>query len=98
MTKVMLDIKVADLLEQIQAVDKIIELHKSRKDIEIAQLSIKQYGLHRQEFINQLNAIFNKYSLNVNSLEYPKSKKLYKNEALVAEAVSEDILDYKKKR
>ena len=94
----MLDIKVADLLEQIQAVDKIIELHKSRKDIEIAQFSVKQYVLHKQEFINQLNAIFNKYSLNVNSLEHPKSTKLYKNEGLVAKTVSEDVVDYKKER
>jgi flagellar biosynthesis chaperone FliJ len=99
MKNIMLDRKVADLLEQIEAVNKMIDLHKSREDKAIALMSINQYVAHRQDFIDQLNTIFNKYALFVNPLDVSnvsKAKKLYKNEGLVTAAVAEDVVVYKK--
>jgi flagellar biosynthesis chaperone FliJ len=78
MNDIMLDIKVTDLLEQIEAVNKMIDLHKSREDKARALLSINQYVAHRQDFIDQLNTIFNKYALTINVLEIPITSKAYK--------------------
>jgi hypothetical protein len=99
MKNIMLDRKVADLLEQIERVNKMIDLHKSREDKAIALTSVNQYVAHRQDFIDQLNAIFNKYALFINSLDgsnVPNAKKLYNNESLVTAAVAEDVVLYKK--
>ena len=96
MKNIVLDIKVANLLEQIEAVNKMIDLHKSREDKAMALLSINQYVAHRQDFIDQLNAIFNKYSLSiVNSKPISSSNipKVYEVNSLVLEGVNEPKVD-----
>jgi hypothetical protein len=92
-------IKILDLLEQIEAVNRLLAMYAKEENDGIIASMIRQHSSHKQEFVDELNTIFNKYALTINALETPavsKAKKLYKNETLAVAAVAEDIVAYKK--
>ena len=89
---------VTDLFEQIQAVDRLLNMYAQEENDVVMASMIRQHSVRKQEFVDQLNVIFNKYALTINTLEKAiaiKAKKVYKNEALVA-AVAEEAVDYNK--
>ena len=85
-------ILVADLFEQIKLVDKMIVIHAQFKDDVVSASMIRQYSIKKQEFVDELNVIFNKYSLSiVNSkpIFSPTVSKEYEVDSLVLEGVNE---------
>jgi hypothetical protein len=98
MDKEILDIRVVYLLEQIQQVDKLIQLYVSKKHDVIAMSMLKQYTIRREEFVEQLNEVFNLFSLQLNSLESINgSKKSYASERLTYSFANEPISGYQTK-
>ena len=89
-------IRILDLLEQIQAVDKLLNMYaKEEKDAVVASM-IRQHSIRKQEFVDRLNLIFNKYSLSiVNSKPISSStvSKEYEVDSLVLEGVNEPKVD-----
>ena len=65
MNKDILEIKIVDLLEQAQGVDKLIALYGKQKNDAIAASMIQQYSVRKQEIVEQLNQIFKKFSLRI---------------------------------
>lgn len=91
MDKEMLSVRMIDLLEQIQEVDKIINVHKKSND-GLAIFMIKQYAIRREEFVEQLNEVFNQFSLQLTVVEPMNvSKKSYASEKLVYSFANEPI-------
>ena len=94
MDKEMLSVRMIDLLEQIQEVDKIINVHKESGD-SLSIFMIKQYMVRREEFVEQLNEMFNQFSLQLNSLESINgSKKSYASESLMYSFANEPVSGY----
>ena len=58
MKKAALKIKIVDLLEQAQGVDKLIALYDKQKNDAVAASMIQQYSVRKQEIVEQLNQIF----------------------------------------
>ena len=64
-SKKMQNIIIVDLLEQIQVADRRIAMYGSLDNDVVAELMIRQYSVMRQEFVDQLNPIFNKFAMSV---------------------------------
>lgn len=98
MSKEILDIRVVDLLEQIQEVDKLIHLYSVKANDIIAMSMIKQYSVRREEFVEQLNLVFNKFSLQLILLEpIGINRNKYAPEILMPSFAHEPLSDYKTK-
>ena len=96
MDKEMLDIRMVDLLEQIQEVDKLIQLYMSKTNDVIAMSMLKQYTVRREEFVEQLNEVFHQFSLQLTSLEpLNRAKKSYAPENLAFSYANEPVETYK---
>jgi glutamate synthase domain-containing protein 3 len=96
MDKEMLDIRMVDLLEQIQEVDKLIQLYVSKTHDVIAMSMLKQYTIRREEFVQQLNEVFSQFSLQLTAVEPMNvSKKSYTSEKLVYSLANEPVSTYK---
>lgn len=54
--------RVTDILEQVEGLNKMIELHKS--DLGSSSM-LAQYQYMRKEFIQELNTLLQEYQLNV---------------------------------
>ena len=63
--KKMQNIIIADLLEQVQRIDKLIAMYSSPPIDKVAEFMIKQNDVRRQAFVDQLNPIFNKFAMSV---------------------------------
>ena len=63
--KKMQNIIIADLLEQVQRIDKLIAMYSSPPIDKVAEFMIKQNDIRRQAFVDQLNPIFNKFAMSV---------------------------------
>lgn len=97
MDKEMLSVRIIDLLEQIQEVDKIINVHKTSNG-GLSIFMIKQYMIRREEFVEQLNAVFHQFSLKLHSLESINSpKKTYASEQLMYSFANEPVSGYQNK-
>ena len=91
-----ISIKILDLLEQIQAVDKLLNMYAKEENDAVMASMIRQHSIRKQEFVDQLNLIFNKYSLSiVNSKPISSSNipKVYEVNSLVLEGVNEPKVD-----
>ncbi len=87
--KKILGYKIADLLEQVYDINLLIQKHSMSNDKVIMSVN-QQFIEHRQDFIDQLNAIFNTYALSVASINPPiVEAKLYKKYEVEALALSE---------
>ena len=64
-SKEIVEIRIIDLLEQVQEVDKLIKNYSKDKQNPIAITMLKQYSVRRQDLVNVLDNIFKKYSLTV---------------------------------
>lgn len=85
-------IRIADLLQQIKSVDKIIQIHAEYKDDIVSASMIRQYSIRKQEFVDQLNLIFNKFSLSIvpsKPISSSNTPKEYEVNSLVLEGVNE---------
>jgi hypothetical protein len=95
MNKEIIDIRVVDLLEQIQEVDKLIHLHNSKPNDVIAISMRKQYTVRREEFVAQLNQVFNKFSLKLTLLEpISSTQKAYAPKELLHSFANEPVSAY----
>ena len=95
MDKQILSVRMIDLLEQIQEVDKIINVHKASND-RVSISMIKQYMVRREEFVEQLNEVFHQFSLQLTSLEpLNRAKKSYASESLAYSYANEPVETYK---
>jgi hypothetical protein len=92
MSRKILDIHIVDLLEQIQEVDKLIQLYVQKPNDVIAMSMVKQYTLRREEFVQKLNDVFTQFSLNLIRLEPIGSKKYASEE--VHSFANEPVSDY----
>lgn len=98
MNKEILDIRMVDLLEQIQEVDKLIHLYVSKTNDVIAMSMLKQYTVRREEFVEQLNEVFNQFSLRLTVLEpISVAKKAYTSERLMYSFANEPVSPYETK-
>jgi hypothetical protein len=85
-------IKILDLLEQIEAVDRLLAMYAKEENDGIMASMIRQHSIRKQEFVDKLNLIFNKYSLaivNSKPISSPTVSKEYEVDSLVLEGVSE---------
>jgi len=57
-------LRVADLLEQIQDVNRMIELHREDED----SFMIDQYRYRRNKFVKELGEILEEFEINLNDL------------------------------
>ena len=64
-SKEIVEIRIIDLLEQVQEVDKLIKNYSKDKQNPVAIAMLKQYNVRRQDLVNVLDKIFKKYSLTV---------------------------------
>lgn len=75
------DFRIVDLLEQVQRVDKLIAMYRTPPIDRVAELMIKQYSVRRQEFVDQLNEITQKFSMSIelhpNTQKRPSAPKKY---------------------
>jgi hypothetical protein len=98
MDREMIHIRIADLLDQIERIDRVIDVHKQNKNEAIAMSMVRQYSVGREEFVEQLNEIFKLFSLNVRTLErMPTSKKTYVHETLAVSVAHEPARVYGEK-
>lgn len=70
-----LDFRIVDLLEQVQALDKQIAMYRTIPIDKVSDSMIKQYSCMRQEFADQINAIFNKFSIYAEFKPHSQQKK-----------------------
>jgi hypothetical protein len=95
MSKKILDIHIVDLLEQIQEVDKLIQLYIKKPNDVIAMSMLKQYTARREEFVEQLNEVFTKFSLNLIRLDpIGITKGQYASETLMHSFANEPVSEY----
>ena len=59
------DFRIVDLLEQVQRVDKLIAMYRTPPIDRVAESMILQYSVRRQEFVDQLNEITQKFSMSI---------------------------------
>ena len=64
-SKEIVEIRIIDLLEQVQEVDKLIKNYSKDKHNPVAIAMLKQYSIRRHDLVNLLDKIFKKYSLTV---------------------------------
>jgi acetolactate synthase small subunit len=95
MNKEIIDVNVVDLLEQIQEIDKLIHVHNSKPNDLVGIFMAKQYTVRREEFVAQLNQVFNKFSLTITLLEpIGISEKAYAPKELLHSFANEPVSAY----
>jgi hypothetical protein len=88
------DIRIADLLEQIQEIDKLIHLYQTKANDRASIFMIKQYTARREEFVAQLNEVFTQFSLNLTQLDPIGIKREYASEIETYSFANEPVSDY----
>ena len=89
------DIRIADLLEQIQEIDKLIHLYNTKTNDRASIFMIKQYTARREEFVEQLNQVFTKFSLNLIRLDpIGITKGQYASETVMHSFANEPVSEY----
>jgi hypothetical protein len=95
MTKEVINIHIAEVLERIESVERLINMYKQSTNDVVAISMVKQYSIRKEEFVERLNNLRNKAS----KLErIPVQKKAYKYEPLVASVAHEGERPYGKKK
>jgi hypothetical protein len=84
--------RIVDLMHQVELVDDLIQKHLAVDDA-VSSFMVKQYYYRREEFIDQLNEIFQKYNLSVAHIHPfipdPKPYKIHEEESLAMSMVAE---------
>jgi hypothetical protein len=91
--------RIVDLMQQVELVDDLIQKHLAVDDVLVHHIT-KQYYFRRQEFIDQLNDIFQKYNLSVAHMHpfIPDPKPyIIQEEALEMSMVAESKAEIHKK-
>ena len=88
------DIRIADLLEQIQEIDKLIRLYQTKANDRASIFMVKQYTTRREEFVEQLNEVFSQFSLNLIRLEPMGIKNQYAPEIEMHSFANEPVSEY----
>jgi predicted flap endonuclease-1-like 5' DNA nuclease len=95
MTKEVIDIHIADVLERVQSVERLINMYQKSGDDVIAMSMIKQYNIRKAEFVERLNHLRKQALLNDTKLEQiPFSKRAYIPEPSVASVAHEPVRAY----
>ena len=93
------DFRVIDLLEQVQRVDKLIAMYRTPPIDRVAESMILQYSVRRQEFVDQLNEITQKFSMSIelhpNIKQRPSAPKKYAVVETPLSMVNESQAEYK---
>jgi hypothetical protein len=94
MTKKVLDLHIEDLLQQIESVDRRINMWNQGNVDRVAMSMIRQYSIMKEEFVERLNILRQK-ALKLERI--PVSKKTYVHETLAVSVAHEPARVYGEK-
>ena len=95
MTKEVIDIHIADVLERVQSVERLINMYQQSGDDVIAMSVIKQYNIRKAEFVERLNHLRKQALLHDTKLEQKGASKMsYSSVPLVASVAHEPVRAY----
>jgi hypothetical protein len=97
MTKKVLNLHIEDLLQQIESVDRRINMWSQGNVDGVAMSMIRQYSIMKEEFVERLNILRTQTSVVVTKIKRKPttiSKRMYSNEPLAASVANESAPIY----